>query len=713
MVKKLIAVVAAMGLFASPASAVYYEQTSLPDISGKALGYTEYDISILKNIADSVDILIGEPGNDLEISVKLDDAYKEVLALHDSSSLAQLESDRNHSEATGNAAVKAAGDALEAAQIFDGMVIDIYNSDYREVLTNLLGEDKTESYISSMHSDEYYELVREENELVSRYNGVFGDSDACANLFIKLVNVRNKIAAAEGYDNYADYASKVIYGREYTAEQMQSFCDSVSDYLAPLYRPMMQMYIGMSGGYKNRSDKELTAQVGEVLGGINGELKASYDYMINNDLYDIECRSNKAETAGAYTTQFFTYKVPYLFMAYKSESDTRLRGFIHETGHFCSLLHTLSGSSFRPGIDMMYIDTCEIHSQGLELLAEKYYGKLFGSEAAYERASEIYVILGNVLDGCFYNEWQTKIYQESELTTERANELAAELTEKYYGVKMTKSAVQNMWTSTPHNFHSPMYYTSYALSGTAALELYAISIEDYASAVDKYMKISAAGGYVPFDAAINSAGLESVFDKQAMQDISDKIRGEFALDYSDVDYVGGWYTPHLYQVSHIFEGRDEVLFEPNSNITRSEFAELIGRMYDYYEGIDGVYTLNFDDVSYDDPAAKYIMWASSNGIITGYSDKEFGGEDEITREQLVTILYRLNELENGSSEPDTELIAGFDDSGLISEWAELPMAWAVTNNIVSGRGNNMLAPQGSATRAETAKLAACFIKLEY
>lgn len=713
MVKNVIAAAAVIAIFINTAAAAeYYGKTQLPEMSGKTLTYSGYSISALTDIVHSAEWLMGEPGNDLALSVKLDDAYKEVISAYDASSLAQLEANRHYSDETGNAAVKAAADALEVSRIFDGMVRDIYNSNYKEILTNLFGEERTESYISSIHGDGYYDLMQEENELVGRYSEMFGDSDACANLFIKLVSVRNKIAAIEGYDDYAEYASRVIYGREYTNEEMQSFCDAVSDYFMPLYRPMLQMHVDMEGSYKPQSDEELTAQVGEVLGSINGELKSSYDYMINNGLYDIECRSDKTETTGAYTAQFFTYKVPYLFMAYSSDSDMRLRAFIHETGHFCSLLHTLSGNSFKPGLEMMYVDTCEIHSQGLELLTEKYYGKLFGSEAAYERVAELYGIIGNVLDGCFYNEWQTRIYKEPKLTVARANELASELTEKYYGVKMTKSAVQNMWTSTPHNFHSPMYYTSYSLSGTAALELYAAAADDYAEAVDKYMRISAAGGYIPFNAALEAAGLESVFGDDVIRGISDRIRKEFALSYSDVDYEGGWYAPYLYQVSHIFDGRSTNSFEPHSNITRTEFAELIGRMYDYYEGIDGSYTITFDDVSYDDPAARYIMWASANGIITGYSDKEFGGEDEITREQLVTILYRLNELEN-SGEADTASIAAFSDAGFVSDWAEQSMAWAVANNIVSGRSDNTLAPQDNTTRAEAAKLAACFIEIEY
>ncbi|MCH5211750.1 MAG: S-layer homology domain-containing protein [Oscillospiraceae bacterium] len=713
MVKKIISAAAAIVLAVNTAvSAEYYGKTSLPQVSGKSLSYSEYDISVLTDIVHSAERLIVEPGNDLELSVKLDDAYKEVISAYDASSLAQLEADRNYSEETGNAAVKAEAIALEAFRVFDGMVLDIYNSDYKETLTNLFGEDKTESYISSRHSDEYYELMREENDLIGRYSGAFGNSDSCANLFIKLVRVRNKIAAIEGYDNYADYASQVIYGREYTDEEIQGFCEAVSDYLTPLYKPMLQMYTGMQGNYKIKSDAEITTLVGEVLGSINDELRSSYDYMINNDLYDIECRDGKAKTAGAYTAQLFTYKVPYLFMAYSSESNMRLRGFIHETGHFCSLLNTLSDSSLKPELETMYVDTCEIHSQGLEVLTEKYYGKLFGSDASYERISEIYGIINNVLDGCFYNEWQTRIYQEPRLTVDRANEIASELTEKYYGVKMTKSSAQNMWTSTPHNFHSPMYYISYSLSGAAALELYAVSVDDYDEAVDKYMRISSAGGYVPFDTALNAAGLDSVFDTQVIRDISDTIRREFALSYSDVDYGSCWYEPYLYQVSHIFNGRGMNAFEPHSNITRTEFAGLIGRMYDYYEGIDGSYTLVFDDVSYDDPDARYIMWASGNGIITGYSDRKFGGDDEITREQLVTILYRLNALEN-SSEVDDALVSGFDDAELVSDWAELPMAWAITNDIVSGRDNNTIAPQDNTTRAEAAKLAACFIQAQY
>ncbi|MGN1116103.1 MAG: S-layer homology domain-containing protein, partial [Candidatus Ornithomonoglobus sp.] len=58
-------------------------------------------------------------------------------------------------------------------------------------------------------------------------------------------------------------------------------------------------------------------------------------------------------------------------------------------------------------------------------------------------------------------------------------------------------------------------------------------------------------------------------------------------------------------------------------------------------------------------------------------------------------------------------LAPFGDSESVSEWAYDAFGWAVSAGIINGRENNTLAPQGSATRAESAKIAACYIDMAY
>lgn len=678
-------------------------------VMGTQLIYEEYDISHLEELADKTEELISEPDHGMDLSVYLDELYKELLKAHDASTLAQLASDRRYNNESVSASLDAAEISLKAFRRFDDAVMAVYKSDYEPILEDVLGEGKVESYIASMHTAQYYKLVNEEKLLVSSYNDKLGDSDACANLFIKLVALRNSIAAEEGCDNYAEYANKIIYNRGYTAEEISAYESTVAKYIAPLYKSLAEMRVGMSSRYLKRSDADIISEVGDIVGSINGDLKSAYDYMINNKLYDIECSSEKAEPQGAYTSQLYTYRTPYLFMSYKSDSDRRIRSFIHETGHFCALLNHLHNDSVFDGqTKPLSVDTCELQSQGLEALSERFYGRLFGSGAAYERADLIFTLLGNIIDGCYYNEWQELIYSEPELSVGRANELAASLFEKYYGRAIKSEAAQKLWTDTAHNFHSPMYYLSYSVSAAAALSLYAN--DDYSDSADKYMRVSAAGCDIPFSEVLSSADMDSIFNEEVLRAVADEINGRFALSYSDVDY-DGWYMPYIYQVSAIYDGKSDTEFEPQADITREDFVKLIGRMQDYYIGIDGNYKLTFKDVSISSDSAEYIMWANANGIVKGYTDTQFGGDDSMSREQLVTVLYRMSG--NDSSPEEDKAYDSFADSDQISEWAEEAVSWAVEKGIISGRENNEFAPKATATRAEAAKIVSCCIDLMY
>ena len=240
----------------------------------------------------------------------------------------------------------------------------------------------------------------------------------------------------------------------------------------------------------------------------------------------------------------------------------------------------------------------------------------------------------------------------------------------------------------------------------AAMDIYAASVTDRESAVDKYMRISAMGGFMPFTEALSESGLHDIFDYETIKYISKTVGEAAGLAYIDID-PDAWYAPYYYETSHISEGRTDALFMPDDNITRGEFVELLGRMYEYYEDEPETdLTITFEDVDKTDDGAKYIAWAEESGIITGYSETEFAPDEPITREQLVTVLCRMD----GAAAEDQARLAAFYDSALISDWAAAPFAWAVESGIINGRDDNTIAPQDNTTRAEAVKIAAVSIE---
>ena len=111
----------------------------------------------------------------------------------------------------------------------------------------------------------------------------------------------------------------------------------------------------------------------------------------------------------------------------------------------------------------------------------------------------------------------------------------------------------------------------------------------------------------------------------------------------------------------------------------------------------------FEDVVSGSWYCDAVNWAAAQSIVTGYGDGTFGPEEDITREQMAAILYRYAQYKEYISVEKGDLSA-FTDGDTVSNWAKTAMEWAVGNGVLSGKGNNLLDPTGTASRAEVAQI---------
>lgn len=161
---------------------------------------------------------------------------------------------------------------------------------------------------------------------------------------------------------------------------------------------------------------------------------------------------------------------------------------------------------------------------------------------------------------------------------------------------------------------------------------------------------------------------------------------------------GSWYYDAVrfaYQNS-LMSGTSANTFAPNTRLSRAMLAQILYNKEGKPQGIDGK---DFPDVAAGTWYANAVKWAGAQGIVAGYGDGRFGPEDDITREQLATMLWRYD----GSQQvADTQL--DFHDADEISSYAKTAMQWAVKNGVIGGKGNKVLDPKGFATRAEVAQI---------
>ena len=153
-------------------------------------------------------------------------------------------------------------------------------------------------------------------------------------------------------------------------------------------------------------------------------------------------------------------------------------------------------------------------------------------------------------------------------------------------------------------------------------------------------------------------------------------------------------------------GTSKTLFSPHGTVTRGMMATILWRM----EGSLAPKGENsFTDVEAGMWYTDAITWAAENGIFAGYSMDKFGPDDPITREQLTAIFYRYADYK-GYKLTVTGNLDKFEDADKITDYAKTVMQWAVGNGLIKGKSENLLDPQGTATRAEIAAMLHRFVE---
>lgn len=175
-----------------------------------------------------------------------------------------------------------------------------------------------------------------------------------------------------------------------------------------------------------------------------------------------------------------------------------------------------------------------------------------------------------------------------------------------------------------------------------------------------------------------------------------------------VDNRTGWYKEAVDKASalSLFDGVSKTEFAPNSPMTRAMWVTVLHNLSSHPSY---GYGYNFSDVPtgswYDMP----VQWAYSLGITSGTSATTFSPLQNITREQMVTMLYRYAKLIGVDSDNRASL-SGFTDSDEISSYAYDAMCWAVAEGFITGMGDGTVDPKGNSTRAQVATVLTKFVE---
>ncbi|PKM53282.1 MAG: hypothetical protein CVV00_13070, partial [Firmicutes bacterium HGW-Firmicutes-5] len=142
-------------------------------------------------------------------------------------------------------------------------------------------------------------------------------------------------------------------------------------------------------------------------------------------------------------------------------------------------------------------------------------------------------------------------------------------------------------------------------------------------------------------------------------------------------------------------------FEPNKAITRADFAEYIVRALGIYrEG--SAHDNNFEDVSSIGKRTLAILIANEYGIVVGYTDGTFRGDNQITREEAMVMYQRAMKITKHVGS-DENRYKNYADYSQVSEWATTYVKEVLSAHVFNGTTATTISPKASLTYAESAQ----------
>lgn len=404
-------------------------------------------------------------------------------------------------------------------QEYDSVIMKTYS-------VTVDGTKWTEDELNNDETLSYEEYVDIYTQLQEKKNAAAGK------VFVQLVKVRTQLAKTYGYDNYADFAYEKGYDRDYTTEDTKELYEYVREYLAPISLQLQMTWTSedqqalQNTGF---TEEEIINYLGTYVKETSEELIPAYDYMTQHHLYDISDEDTKMEIG--YTTELSKYNAPFIF--YKPYGNYwDMKTLIHEFGHYNNFYQT-NESAFYDGTSL---DLAEVHSQGLEMLFLDYYDKIYGENADTIEKIQFIDMLGSVIDGCIYDEFQVEVYKNPDMSLKEMNQLMRTIEDSYNYPYYDNSDESYGWVDVSHTFQSPLYYISYATSALGAFDIWKLSLEDRDQAIETYLSLAKADGNVEFRKGLEENGLQDIFSEEYIKELASALEEKcFGTESGDED----------------------------------------------------------------------------------------------------------------------------------------------------------------------------------
>lgn len=172
-------------------------------------------------------------------------------------------------------------------------------------------------------------------------------------------------------------------------------------------------------------------------------------------------------------------------------------------------------------------------------------------------------------------------------------------------------------------------------------------------------------------------------------------------------YPGQAHPSHLMLLPAETEAAEAETTAMEEPLTR---AELVSMLHEQAGEPVVNYAMNYTDVKDGDPCAEAVRWATSEKLVSGYGNGEFGVDNPISREQLAVILYRYAKTQGQGFTGAWAFPLNYTDAGEIGDYAYEAMCWMVMHDVLGDVGGNTLAPKDTVTQGQAAEILASFVQ---
>ena len=416
-------------------------------------------------------------------------------------------------------------------QITGAMMVNVNGEDFtlQQAAKFLENEDR------NLREEVYFKIQQRRLE----------DKEKLAELYDKLLALRNSEATNAGFDNYRDYRFKELGRFDYTKEDCYKFHDAVKQHVMPLVNEI----------YKKKKEKlgldtlspwDLDAEpagttplrpfkTGEELLNKSVEcftkLRPFFGECLQRmkEMQHLDLESRKGKSPGGYNCPLAESGAPFIFMNAAGQMHD-VTTMVHEGGHAVHsfLAHPLQLNGFKE----YPMEIAEVASMAMELFSMDHWETFFDNADDLARAKEhqlerVITIFPWI---AIIDKFQHWIYEHATHTHEERTAAwvatVAEFTDNVIDYSGLEEFRNNAWQRQLHLFEVPFYYIEYGIAQLGAIGMWMQYKQNAEKALDNYSYALSLGGTKTLPELYQAAGLEFDFSPEKIKVLMDFVKGE-------------------------------------------------------------------------------------------------------------------------------------------------------------------------------------------